>query len=44
MGTCSTGEKHSVREFCSLAFRYAGIESDFEGEGMEEYLEKGVVK
>ena len=32
----ATGEQHSVREFCQLAFRYAGIELEFTGEGMEE--------
>lgn len=32
----ATGEQHSVREFCSLAFHYVGIELDFQGEGMEE--------
>ena len=32
----ATGVQHSVREFCELAFRYAGIELRFEGEGAEE--------
>ena len=32
----ATGEQHSVREFCQLAFRYAGIELQFEGEGEHE--------
>jgi GDPmannose 4,6-dehydratase len=32
----ATGEQHSVREFCELAFRYAGIELRFEGEGVDE--------
>jgi len=32
----ATGEQHSVREFCMLAFRYAGIELRFEGEGVNE--------
>lgn len=32
----ATGEQHSVREFCEKAFRYAGIELVFKGEGMEE--------
>ena len=32
----ATGEQHSVREFCQLAFRYAGIELHFEGEGENE--------
>ena len=32
----ATGEQHSVREFCLLAFRYAGIELRFEGEGEHE--------
>ena len=35
----ATGEQHSVREFCQLAFQYAGIDLDFIGEGEEE---KGV--
>lgn len=32
----ATGVQHSVREFCDLAFREAGITLRFEGEGMEE--------
>ena len=32
----ATGVQHSVREFCQLAFHYAGIELEFRGEGMEE--------
>ena len=32
----ATGEQHSVREFCQLAFRYAGIELRFEGAGESE--------
>ncbi len=32
----ATGEAHSVREFCSLAFKYAGIELKWEGEGVNE--------
>ena len=32
----ATGEQHSVREFCQLAFRHAGIELRFEGEGENE--------
>lgn len=32
----ATGEQHSVREFASLAFHYAGIELEWQGEGMEE--------
>ena len=32
----ATGEQHSVREFCQLAFHYAGIELRFEGEGEHE--------
>ena len=35
----ATGEMHTVREFCTLAFRYAGIELRWEGEGVDE---KGV--
>lgn len=37
----ATGEQHSVREFCALAFHYAGIELEWEGEGIRE---KGVEK
>lgn len=37
----ATGEQHSVREFCQLAFHYAGIELEFEGEGENE---KGIDK
>jgi len=36
----ATGVQHSVREFTQLAFRHAGIELKFEGEGINE---KGVV-
>ena len=32
----ATGEQHSVREFCILAFRRVGIELRFEGEGKDE--------
>lgn len=32
----ATGEQHSVREFCEYAFREAGIELEFQGEGMSE--------
>ena len=32
----ATGEQHSVREFCLLAFKYAGIDLRFEGEGVDE--------
>lgn len=32
----ATGEQHSVREFCIYAFRRAGIELKFEGEGVNE--------
>lgn len=32
----ATGEQHSVREFCTLAFREVGIELDFVGEGVDE--------
>ena len=37
----ATGEQHSVREFCLLAFRRAGIELEFIGEGADE---KGIDK
>ncbi|MCM1163351.1 MAG: GDP-mannose 4,6-dehydratase [Muribaculaceae bacterium] len=32
----ATGHQHSVRDFCQLAFRRAGIELRFEGEGADE--------
>lgn len=35
----ATGVQHSVREFCYLAFKHAGIELEFQGEGLDE---KGV--
>ncbi len=31
-----TGEDHSVREFCVLAFREAGVELEWDGEGIDE--------
>ncbi len=37
----ATGVQHSVREFCQLAFHYAGIELIFQGEGL---LERGIDK
>jgi GDPmannose 4,6-dehydratase len=37
----ATGEQHTVREFCSLAFKEAGIEIDWQGEGIDE---KGIDK
>ena len=32
----ATGVQHSVREFCYLAFKHAGIELEFKGEGINE--------
>ena len=32
----ATGVQHSVREFCELAFKYAGIELEFRGKGLDE--------
>lgn len=32
----ATGEQHTVREFCTLAFHYAGIELEWQGSGEEE--------
>jgi GDPmannose 4,6-dehydratase len=32
----ATGETHTVREFCELAFRRAGIEMEWRGSGMDE--------
>lgn len=37
----ATGEMHSVREFCTLAFREAGIDIIWEGSGIDE---KGICK
>lgn len=37
----ATGEQHSVREFCTLSFNYAGIELEWHGEGVDE---KGIDK
>lgn len=37
----ATGEYHSVREFTTLAFRRAGIELEWQGEGIDE---KGIDK
>lgn len=37
----ATGEMHTVREFCTLAFHEAGIELEWKGEGVDE---KGVDK
>ena len=37
----ATGVQHSVREFATLAFHYAGIEVEWHGEGLEE---KGINK
>ena len=35
----ATGEYHSVREFCTLAFHEVGIDLEWQGEGIDE---KGV--
>lgn len=32
----ATGEMHTVREFATLAFKYAGIELEWQGEGIQE--------
>ncbi len=37
----ATGEMHTVREFCTLAFKEAGIELEWQGKGLDE---KGVEK
>ena len=37
----ATGEYHSVREFCTLAFKEVGFELEWQGEGVNE---KGIVK
>lgn len=33
----ATGEMHSVREFCTMAFQEAGISLEWEGEGVSEH-------
>lgn len=37
----ATGEQHSVREFCTLSFKFAGIDLEWQGKGIDE---KGVDK
>ena len=37
----ATGDQHTVREFCELAFKDVGIELEFKGEGVDE---KGIDK
>jgi GDPmannose 4,6-dehydratase len=37
----ATGQQHSVRDFCNLAFKYAGIDLIWEGSGLDE---KGIDK
>lgn len=37
----ATGETHTVREFCELAFRFSGINIEWTGEGIDE---KGIDK
>ena len=37
----ATGVQHSVRDFCYYAFKHAGIELEFQGEGLDE---KGIDK
>ena len=37
----ATGQYHTVREFCTLAFREAGIELEWQGEGVNEV---GIIK
>ena len=32
----ATGQMHSVREFCTLAFKEAGIEIEWQGKGVDE--------
>jgi GDPmannose 4,6-dehydratase len=36
-----TGESHSVREFADLAFKYAGVDIEWQGDGLNE---RGVVR
>lgn len=41
----ASGEYHTVREFCTLAFHYAGIELEWHGEGIDEKgIDKGTGK
>ncbi len=37
----ATGESHSVREFCELAFKHVGIELEWKGSDISE---KGIVR
>lgn len=37
----ATGEQYSVRDFCTLSFKYAGIELEWQGSGVDE---KGINK
>ncbi len=37
----ATGEQYSVRDFCTLAFKHAGIELEWQGSGVDE---KGIDK
>ena len=37
----ATGEQYSVRDFCTLSFKYAGIELEWHGSGVDE---KGIDK
>lgn len=37
----ATGEQYSVRDFCTLSFKYAGIELEWTGKGVDE---KGIDK
>ena len=41
----ATGQTHTVRDFCTLAFRRAGIEVEWRGEGLHEQgVERGTDK
>lgn len=42
----ASGEQHSVEEFCSLAFKYAGMPLTFKGEGLDRkgYDENGIIR
>ena len=41
----ATGEQYSVRDFCTLAFHYAGIELEWTGQGVDEKgMERGTDK
>jgi GDPmannose 4,6-dehydratase len=40
----ATGITTTVRDFCEMAFKYAGMEVEFSGEGVNEVRYKGMSK